>query len=72
MSAMIQLDFFKTKEESAIDCLVVEFEKVKDSSDRVRKGTYARINALNKECEELKTRLHIIERNICKEETLKH
>ena len=55
----IQLDFFKTDEDYELDALKITL-------DKVRKGTYARINSLNKECLDLKERLEIIEKNICK------
>jgi hypothetical protein len=61
----VQLDFFKTAEECEIDALRLEVAKIRESSDRVRKGAYARLNELGKECADLKMRLEIIERNIC-------
>lgn len=66
MAQFIQLDFFKTEEESKIDCLYEEFEKVKDSSTKVRKSLFARNGELTKQYNELNDRLSIIERNICK------
>jgi len=62
---VIQFDLFKSKEDSEIDSLKEELERVKISGDKVRKGTYAKLNELNKECLELKFRLDIIEKNIC-------
>lgn len=61
----IQLDFFKTQEECEIDSLRKTVLEVKVSSDKVRRGTYARINEMSKECSDLKARLEILERYIC-------
>ena len=61
----IQLDFFKTEEECELETLRRLCEDVKKSTDKVRKGTYARINEIRKECEDLRIRLEIMERNIC-------
>lgn len=62
----LQLDFFKTEQECEIDALRSSVESVKVSTDKVRRGTYARLNELGRECIDLKSRLEIIERNICK------
>ena len=62
---MIQLDIFKTQEECEIEMLRKTVEEVRISSDEVRRGTYARLGELTKECYDLKERLAIIERNIC-------
>ncbi len=62
----IQLDLFKTAEECEIEALYRAVEKVRVSSDKVRRGTYAEINALRKRIVELEERQAIIERNICK------
>lgn len=63
---MVQLDFFKTEEECEMDALRYSLEQVRKTTDKVRKGTYARINELTKESIDLKTRLEILERNICR------
>ncbi len=63
--AVFQLDFFKTEEQSEMDELRKSVESYKLSLDKVRRGTYAKINEVNKECVELKNRLEIIERNLC-------
>ncbi len=62
---MIQLEFFRTKEECEISALRLTIEAVKSSSDKVRRGTYARLNEVSKENELLKTRLDVLERHIC-------
>ena len=62
---MIQLDFFKTKEECELDYIKQELKSIAESSTKVRKGTYARINEIAKENYELKSRLEILERHIC-------
>ena len=64
----IQLDLFKTDQECDMDSLRRTVQEVKLSSDKVRKGTYARINEMSKECADLKGRLEIIERHICRGE----
>jgi len=53
-----QLDFFKDEEK-------YEIEILRTTLDKVRKGTYAKINSLNKECVDLKERLQILEKYIC-------
>ncbi len=63
MAQLLQLDFF---EDTEITHIKQEIEKVKQSSDRVRKGMYAKHGALEKKFQELDDRLGIIERNICK------
>lgn len=62
----VQLDFFKSEEQCEIDALHSAVASIKLSSDKVRKGTYARINEIGKRQDELELRLGIIERNICK------
>jgi hypothetical protein len=62
----LQLDFFKSEEECEFDTLRIFVNQIKNSTDKVRKGTYARINSVEKDCVDLKTRLEIIERHICK------
>ncbi len=61
----IQLDFFKTDHECEMDYLRQSVESYKISSDKVRRGTYARLNEVTKQNNELKDRLEIIERYIC-------
>ena len=58
-----QLELFETKEEREIRFLA---EHTKASLNRVRKGTYARLNRQQRELDELSERLTIIERNICR------
>lgn len=64
--AQIQLDLFMSPEECEMQHLRHTIEEVRKSSEKVRKGTYARLNELNREYIDLKVRLEIIERNICK------
>jgi len=61
----IQLDFFKTKEECEIEAMHRKIHEVKLSSDKVRKKLFAENGKLIKEVMDLKSRLEIIERNIC-------
>lgn len=57
----IQLEFFKTEEEIKIE----EIAQIRKTLDKVRKGTYANINEMRRGVEDLKSRLEIIEKNIC-------
>ena len=62
MFKVIQLDFFEKDEMSL---LKAEVEAVKKSGDKVRRGTYARINELEAMVKDLQERMCIIEKNIC-------
>lgn len=64
--AILQLDFFKTEQECEIDDLRKSVDAIKMSSDKVRRGTYASINEIRRECYDLKSRLEIIEKNLCR------
>jgi hypothetical protein len=64
--ALIQFDLFKTEEQLATDELRDLIEDVRQSGDKVRKGVYAKLNELTKECRDLKVRLEVLERHICK------
>lgn len=66
----IQLDFFKSKEESEIDHLRITIEEVKKSSDKVRRGTFAKISEVKKECMDINERLRILERHLCRGDKL--
>jgi hypothetical protein len=61
----IQLDFFKTEEESEIEAMHKKIQEVKLSNDKVRKKLFAENGKLVKEIMDLKSRLEILERNIC-------
>ncbi|MHB1059980.1 MAG: hypothetical protein ACYC0F_19125 [Rhodanobacter sp.] len=63
----IQLDFFRSSEESELIALRDELRKTKESLDKVRKGTYARLNEQGKKVCDLEVRMNIIERGICVE-----
>lgn len=62
----LQLDFWKSEEESELESLRKEIRAVKTSSDKVRRGLYARNGELTKLVLDLQERLAILERNICK------
>lgn len=62
----IQLDFFEQKNE--LEILQEEFRKVKESSDKVRKGIFAKHGELSKMYLDISNRLAILERYICKNE----
>lgn len=59
---MLQLDFFYDKE----TLLEIEIRKVKESSDKVRKGIFARHNELAKMYVDLDQRLRVVESGICR------
>lgn len=65
-----QYDMFETAQERLYRLRLERSENVvkttRSSLDKVRKGTYARINELAKQVEDLSTRLEVIERNICR------
>jgi hypothetical protein len=63
---IVQLDFFKTAEESEIEALRKQIAAVKASSDKVRRGMFARHGDLTKIVLDLQERLAVIERNICR------
>jgi len=67
MSAIFQLDIFEARP-TEIDFLKADLIAARKTLDKVRKGTYASINELKKENWDLKLRLDILERNICKGE----
>jgi hypothetical protein len=56
----VQLDMLKSVDECEMDA-------VKDTLDKVRKSTYARMNGITAEVVELKIKLAILERYICKQ-----
>ena len=62
---IVQLDFFRTREECERLELLRQFEDTKESSGRVRRACFAKIDVLAKENYELKCRLDILERYIC-------
>lgn len=62
----IQLDFFKTQEQCEIDALRLQNNALKISLDKVRKGTYARLNEHGKSLLDHEERLAIVERVICR------
>ena len=63
---MLQLDFFKSKEENEIDEMRRNLSQMHSSLDRIRKGLFARNGELVKQYMELVRRVEIIEKNICK------
>lgn len=66
MAIMFQLDLFKTDEEARMDDIEEKVDKNTKSLDKVRKGTYARLNELEAIVKDLQDRQKIIERNLCK------
>ncbi len=61
---MIQLDFFEPKDD--LELLKDELQLVKESTNKVRKGIFARHNEIAKMLLDISIRLEVIERNICK------
>lgn len=59
---LLELDFFKSENEVMMDKL----DSIKESSERVRKGIFAKHGELVKKYMDLSDRLEIIERNICR------
>jgi len=59
---MIQLDFFLDDEA----LIRLEIEKVRESTEKVRRGMFARHNELAKHFVDLDERLRIIEKHICR------
>ena len=67
LQIVTQLDIFMTREESEAAALRRGQLDLKKSIDKIRRGTYAEINALKKVCVELSARQDIIERGICQD-----
>ena len=63
----IQLDFFKSSEQCEIEALRKSVLEVKTSTDKVRRGMYAKLSELTKQNNELRARLEILEMHLCKE-----
>jgi len=59
---MVQLDFFEKDE---VTMLNDKFEKLEESCEKVRKGQFAKLGALQKKYDELFERLDRIEKHIC-------
>ncbi len=66
MAVKIQYDFFEKEEETELKALQEAFDEVRKSTDKVRKGLFARHNELAKMYVDLHNRMEIIEKNICK------
>lgn len=59
---MIQLELF---EQDEITILRHKFNDLRDSTDRVRKGQFAKLGDLQKKYDDLLNRMEILERNLC-------
>ncbi len=69
MSAVqVQLQFFKTKEQCEIEHLFGQISKIGTSSEKVRRGLYAKLGELKKRQDDIDERLKILEKNICLQE----
>jgi hypothetical protein len=62
----LQYDFFKSPEQCEIEALRKEIEKVRISSDKVRRGIYARHGALEKKYDQLIWEFEQLKQAICK------
>jgi hypothetical protein len=62
----IQLEFFARDPLVEIADLKKEVKKVEDSTEKVRKGIYAKHGELKSRYEKLHARLEILEKNICR------
>ena len=62
---IIQLDFFKTEEQSEIEALTMRIDEVKTSNDKVRKKLFGDHGRLTKEIMELRYRLEVLEKGLC-------
>ena len=65
MPSLFQLDLFKDPE---ITRLEAEIEDARERTNRVRKGTYARLNKLQKMYDELYEDHMLFKRHICRGE----
>lgn len=61
----LQYDIFEESDESQLKAIEEKVAQVALSSDKVRKGLYAKTNELHKVIMDLEERLKIMERNIC-------
>lgn len=61
----VQLDLFKTPEQCELETLQKAYRDLKTSTDKVRRGMYARLGELVKANDELQQRLSVLEKHIC-------
>lgn len=61
----IQLEFFKTPEQCELETLQKAYQDLKTSTDKVRRGMYARLGELTKANDDLRERLCVLEKHIC-------
>ncbi len=66
MALVYQLDFWRGEEDCKFDALKARFEKVEASTEKVRKGMFARLGEQGKRLVDLENRMVILERNICR------
>lgn len=65
MAQIDQFDLFLPRP-SELDYMKADFLALKESTEKVRKGQFAKIGTLTKMYLELVERLDILERNICR------
>ncbi len=66
MAIVYQLDFFESSNTTELKAVERVIGALKESQDRVRKGTYARLNEQGKDIKMVIERLDLLERNICR------
>ena len=66
MALVYQLDFWRGDEECKFDALQARIDKVEGSTEKVRKGMFARLGEQGKRLLDLESRMLILERNICR------
>lgn len=66
MGELIQYDFFETKEQTEAEYYRKKLEDLEASHHRVRRGTYAEINRLKADVNEIKEWRILMDANICK------
>lgn len=64
-----QLSLFDCKEESELECIKNAIKEARESSEKVRRGIFARHSDLTRKYLELNDRLQIIERSLCQHES---
>ena len=67
MELAIQFDLFKTEEESEKEALRKEVKRLQKSLDKVRRGTYARLNSLEKQQIEILEEFESWKRTVCQQ-----
>lgn len=67
MAILYQLDLFENKLQNEERAILERVTLFRESLDKVRKGTYARLNEQGKKIDDVSERLSLLERNLCRE-----